>query len=291
MSDSINTSGFLDLAGQSVPTPTVTPYEERLSKNERWALDEGFRFFEEQSAAHNALRRIAKRLNDLGVDYAVVGGMALFHHGFRRFTEDVDILVTREDLKVIHARLDGLGYVRPFAMSKNLRDAELGVKIEFLITGDYPGDGKPKPVAFPNPAEVYEDSDGIKFLRLPTFVELKLASGITHPLRGKDLVDVQELIQTLHLPLSFAQQLNPFVRPKFTEIWQLLHAKQQEFVLLLPADTAPEQLQALIDAGAVRDSSRDRANYICFTTTDQHLATKYGFAAEDEYWNEDPGVN
>jgi hypothetical protein len=35
--------------------------------------------------------------------------MALFHHGLRRFTEDVDILVTKEGLKKIHAELAGLG--------------------------------------------------------------------------------------------------------------------------------------------------------------------------------------
>ena len=63
---------------------------------------------------------------------------------------DVDILVTREGLSVIHAKLDGLGYVPPFSGSKNLRDAEHGVRIEFLIAGEFPGDGKPKPVAFPN---------------------------------------------------------------------------------------------------------------------------------------------
>ena len=79
--------------------------------------------------------------------------MALFRHGFRRFTEDVDILVTREGLKTIHEQLEGLGYVPPFTGSKNLRDTESGVRIEFLIAGEFPGDGKPKPVAFPDPAE------------------------------------------------------------------------------------------------------------------------------------------
>jgi len=28
------------------------------------------------------------------------------------------------------------------------------VRIEFLVSGQYPGDGKPKPVAFPDPADV-----------------------------------------------------------------------------------------------------------------------------------------
>ena len=74
-------------------------YEELLDNDPRWALSEGSRHFEEDSAVFKALRNIAKRLNDLGIPYVVVGGMALFRHGLRRFTENVDILVRKEDLK------------------------------------------------------------------------------------------------------------------------------------------------------------------------------------------------
>jgi hypothetical protein len=100
-------------------------YEDLLSRDPRWALSEGSRHFEEDSAVFKALHRIAQRLNALGVPYAVVGGMALFRHGLRRFTEDVDILVTKEDLKTIHDELEGLGYLPPFAHSKHLRDTQL----------------------------------------------------------------------------------------------------------------------------------------------------------------------
>src|ERR1044071_3790837 len=82
-------------------------YEDRLGKDLRWALSEGSRHFEEQSSVFKALRKITKRLDELGIPYAVVGAMALFTHGFRRFTEDIDILVTKEDLKTIHDKLEG----------------------------------------------------------------------------------------------------------------------------------------------------------------------------------------
>ena len=132
--------------------------------------------------------------------------MALFEHGYRRFTEDIDILVTREALKEIHKALDGRGYVRPFERSKNLRDAQHGVKIEFLIAGDYPGDGKPKPVTFPEPQAAAIERDGISYLKLPALVELKLASGLTGSDRMKDLADVQELIKLLNLPEEFQRR-------------------------------------------------------------------------------------
>jgi len=40
-----------------------------------------------------------------GFPNAILGGMALFRHGFRRFTEGVDVLVSQPDLKRIHERL------------------------------------------------------------------------------------------------------------------------------------------------------------------------------------------
>src|SRR6185312_12571217 len=117
------------------------PYEARLDADRSWALSEGSRHFEKDSAVYAALRKIAGRLDELGIPYAVSGGMALFEHGYRRFTEDVDILVTREGLKHVHAALDGKGYVHKFPGSKNLRDTEFGVQIVFLVTGQVPGDG------------------------------------------------------------------------------------------------------------------------------------------------------
>jgi hypothetical protein len=205
--------------------PDVLPiYEQLLDQNWERALSEGSRYFEDKSAVQETLRKITKRLSDLGVPYAIAGGMAMYRHGFRRFTEDVDILVTHDGLNQIHETLEGLGYVPPFTGSKNLRDAESGVRIEFLVTGDYPGDGHPKPVAFPDPDAVAVDLDGIKYLNLPTLVELKLASGMTGGVtRLKDLADVVALIQALNLPASFADQLNPYVRDRYAELWTGVH--------------------------------------------------------------------
>jgi hypothetical protein len=205
----------------------VTTYETRLDRDVRWALKEGSMHFEKESAVHQALNRITTRLHNLGIAYAVVGGMALFFHGFRRFTEDVDILVSREGLDRIHRELEGLGWVPPFEGSKNLRDTEAGVRIEFLVTGEYPGDGKPKPVAFPDPAAVGVEVGGVRCVNLPTLIELKLASGMTVATRLKDLADVQQIIQVLNPPRDLAAQLNPFVRAKYLELWDGVEAERR----------------------------------------------------------------
>jgi len=205
---------------KAITTAALPTYEQRLRAERDWSMDEGDRHFRYESQVFKTMRNIARRLDDLGIPYAVAGGMSLDAHGFRRLTVDVDILVTRESLKTIHERLEGLGYIPPFTGSKNLRDTESGVRIEFLVAGEFPGDGKPKPVAFPDPARVGVEIDGIRFLSLPTLVELKLASGMTNLARLKDLADVIELIKILGLSPEFAEQLNPYVRDKYLELWQ-----------------------------------------------------------------------
>src|SRR5438067_406065 len=175
-------------------------FEEEMARGGRAAIDAATRFFMRDDPVNRALRQIAAKLQELDIPYAVAGGMALVAHGYLRTTVDVDVLVTPDGLKTIHERLEGLGYVPPFPNSKHLRDTQNSVRIEFLIAGQYPGDGKPKPLPFPDPATASIEIDGIRYLSLPTLVDLKLASGMTNPGRVKDLGDVQELIRVLKLP-------------------------------------------------------------------------------------------
>jgi hypothetical protein len=45
---------------------------------------------------------------------------------------------------------------------------------------------------------------------------------MTKPSRLKDLADVLELIKVLRLPEGFADTLDPYVRPKFLELWSVI---------------------------------------------------------------------
>jgi hypothetical protein len=206
----------------------MVPFEEKMRRGGDAAIEEASRFFMKQDPVHQTLRDITKRLNDLGIPYAVAGGMSLVAHGYDRTTADVDILVTADGLEAIHKSLDGLGYVPPFAGSKNLRDTQTGVRVEFIVTGQFPGDGKPKPVAFPDPSTASVEIDGIRYVNLPTLIELKLASGMTNPGRLRDLADVQELIRVLKLPADFAKKLNPFAHVKYQELCDAVRQDAEE---------------------------------------------------------------
>lgn len=170
---------------------------------------------------NDTLRQLAKDLESLGIDYSVIGAVALNQHGYQRFTQDIDLLMTREGLERFHRELVGRGYRPAFegAIRKFRATAE-NVPIEVITSGEYPGDGKPKPIIFPDPAEFSVVIDGIRTIDLVKLVELKLASGMTGLGRRKDIADVQELIRARHLPASFGEQLDSSVRDLFLELHQ-----------------------------------------------------------------------
>jgi len=179
---------------------------------------EGLRYFMGEGTINKTLARLANDLEQRGIDYMVIGAIALLAHGYPRFTEDIDLVMTSEGLQKFHDELVGLGYTPAFSGAKRLRSTTDGVPIEVMTTGEFPGDGKPKPVSMPRPVEASIEIDGIKFVTLEKLIELKLASGISAPDRLKDLADVQELIKIKRLGADFALRLDPYVRAKYLEL-------------------------------------------------------------------------
>jgi hypothetical protein len=171
--------------------------------------------------AFATLLKIAKRLRELNIAYAVTGDLAMFFHGLERDTDILELLVSRESLSEIHQRVSGVDFMSAPSGSKDILDKANGVAVKFIITGDFPGDGRRKPVVYPDPLEASIEKDGIRWMKLPVLIDIKLASVMTNPARQKDLADVRELIKTLELFADYAEKLNPYVREKFEEIWQM----------------------------------------------------------------------
>jgi hypothetical protein len=188
---------------------------------------EGQRYFMGEGNLDNALARLVADLKAHEIDYLVIGAVALMAYGYPRFTEDIDIVLTPEGLEKFHRELVGLGYSPAFpGARKRLRSTRDGTPVELIAAGEYPGDGKPKPVTFPDPKDQNTEIDGVKFPTLEKLIELKLASGMTAPDRLKDLADVQELIKIRGLSDELAERLNPYVREKYFELLQAVKRGQ-----------------------------------------------------------------
>ena len=105
-----------------------------------------------ESRVHKALEALVTRLDELDIPYAILGALALNAYGYLRATVDVDVLMTREGLERFRSASLGRGYLEKFPGSRGVRDTERNVDIDVVLAGDFPGDGREKPVAFPDPA-------------------------------------------------------------------------------------------------------------------------------------------
>jgi hypothetical protein len=183
-------------------------------------------FFMGTSGVHETVDRLAKLLSQMNLPFVVSGALAVNHYGHLRATTYVDLLMRKEDLKTFKDKYIGLGWLNKFEGSKGFRDTVTNTPVDVLITGDYPGDGKPKPISFPDPVDVAEfDNSGIPCIRLSSLVELKLASGMTAPDRPRDFDDVIQLIRKNNLDLVYGESLDPYVRDSWTRLW---HASQHK---------------------------------------------------------------
>lgn len=197
----------------------MEPRREVLAERFEAALERIGDQFLATSPLQQAAAAIARRMSELGVDYAIAGALALAAHGVVRATEDVDVLISREGLERFKRSWLGRGYVEVRPGGKAVRDTANGVRIDFLIEGDYPGDGKPKPVRFPAPGTAAVEAGRFRVVDLPRLLELKLASGMTAPHRLQDLADVLRLIAAARLPRELGPTLDSYVRAKYDELW------------------------------------------------------------------------
>jgi len=185
----------------------------------RTALEQAGRYFMGTSDVQLAADKIAAKLQELGIPYAICGGLAVTAHGHPRTTSDVDVLLTAEGLQKFKEHAIGLGWLDRVPGGRGVRDVERRVPIDFLLTGGMPGDGKPRGVRFPDPAAASVELDGKRFLSLPRLIELKLASGMSAPDRPQDFADVIQLVRANSLPATFAEGLHAEVQEKYRELW------------------------------------------------------------------------
>jgi hypothetical protein len=180
-------------------------------------------FFQKNDPVHQALRRLAKRLERAGISYAVMGAMAVNLHGARRTTDDVDVLLTRQGLERFRNEVAPKFYKPVEGHKRRFEERKSGVQLDCLVTGHFPGRGGPMPFAFPDPDAAGEVIENIRVINLPQLVQLKLAAR-----RYYDFGDVVFLIRVHHLDESFLPQLHASVHQDFIECLEE-HRREEEY--------------------------------------------------------------
>jgi hypothetical protein len=169
-------------------------------------------FFQGKDPVHKTMRRLVKRLEKAKIPYAVMGGMAVNAHKYQRTTGDLDVLLTPEGFEEFCRRFVPKHYERVAERSRRFVDRVNAIGLDILLTGRFPGSGKPGPIAFPDPEQVSQTVENIRVVDLATLVQLKLAAR-----RYRDFGDVVELIRFNDLDETFAERLDPSVRRDYIE--------------------------------------------------------------------------
>jgi hypothetical protein len=169
-------------------------------------------FFAGNDAVHQTMRHVVDKLEGAKIPYAIVGGMAVNAHGYRRTTADVDVLMTQAGFAAFRRLFVEAHYETIPGRKRRFLDRTNRVNIDVLVTGLFPGSGKPGPIAYPDPEGVNETIDDVRFVNLATLVQLKLAAR-----RHRDFGDVVELIRFNDLDEAFAARLDESVRGDYIE--------------------------------------------------------------------------
>lgn len=169
------------------------------------------------SALWATAQRTHEVLDEAGIPHAILGGVAVGLHGYRRNTIDVDFLVRREDADAIREGLTGAGFSWNPAQKEFVSTS--GIPVQFLTAGDRAGPGSQ--VRLPDPSEtgVVTTAEGLPVLTLARLIESKIACGEGSLRRThKDFADVVELIAARKLNRSFARHLHRSIRSTFREL-------------------------------------------------------------------------
>jgi hypothetical protein len=169
-------------------------------------------FFQGTDPVHKTMNRVAAELEKADIPYAVVGGMAVNAHRHHRTTDDLDILLTSEGFAAFRQQFLGQSFDTIPGRPRRFVDRGNAVTLDVLVTGMFPGSGKPGPITYPDPTTVRERIENIEVVNLPTLIELKLAAR-----RYQDFADVVSLIRVHQLDESFADRLHPTVRSDYIE--------------------------------------------------------------------------
>lgn len=141
--------------------------------------------------------RVVKALDQVlaacDCESVVGGGWAVWRHGYvGRVTQDVDIVLPSDQIEnfLRAASVSGFEVLKqPEGRWPKLCHRETGIEVDVLPEGGQPGTAaRPAPTTIPHPKSMGAVRGTLKYISLPSLIELKLAAG-----RLRDEADVLEL--------------------------------------------------------------------------------------------------
>jgi len=153
-----------------------------------------------------SLESVSRQLSQAGVNHALIGGIAVAVHGFRRATFDLDLLVDDAKEPTVNDIMLGLGFTN-IQRSKVFSNYALGrLRVDFMRTqGQHTQDMLVR-------AETKQVGNvSIRVVRPEDIVGLKLQALENNPSRTKDLIDIQELVRMGHKTMDMALVREYFV--------------------------------------------------------------------------------
>jgi hypothetical protein len=139
------------------------------------------------------VRALDQVLGACNCEAVVGGGWAVWRHGYvGRVTQDIDIALPSDQIDGFLKAASVTGFEILATTSGNwpkLRHRETGIEVDILPEGGRPGTAaRPAPTTIPHPNAMGAARGTLKYIALPSLIELKLAAG-----RLRDEADVVEL--------------------------------------------------------------------------------------------------
>ena len=161
-------------------------------------------------AQRRTVKRLAKKLESVGIHYALIGGMALEAHGRTPRTENVAFLLQPAGLGEFQQLFVPKYYLQAAGRRRTFVDQRNRVVVRFAVSGTIPGAWPDGLVPFPDPAEVSVRIDQVNVADYACLIQINLAA------RGAQaLADAVEVVKLYRLDDSFAEQLHASLRPGF----------------------------------------------------------------------------
>lgn len=158
------------------------------------------------------LATVVRDFEECGIDYAIVGSLAVRCHNYLRAGNDIDVLVSKEGFPKIAQFFIGHGYSYRPGSTQHLYCEFLGgkVSVDIYVEGERRKGGLPLP-----------DPRGSR-VRILSRWYASLSLLITLKIRSDDLGDVFQMIEENELSEDFADSLELDVRDKFVEMLRRL---------------------------------------------------------------------